>query len=218
MYKIARALVRNYNEAIQANPLRWEILYLDTETKTLLPQGAKMKCKDFFNDLVARYQGVKLSIYGFDTSTVQLNQEGVYFRLSNVVDIDQLEQSIKALEVAEHPTQILRGITRAQGRTILFVPRYYFESTYRISLLSHIVRIANNGKVLSSWNDYKDATQEFEPSLFSETIFKYQWTLPESFQGYWIYINKNYNSKGKGTTYAALIHNNGMLSWAQSLE
>lgn len=212
MYKIAKALFKEYNEATQNNPLRWEICYLDKETNTLIPQAAKMKCKDFFNDLVAAYRGEFFNIYNFDNKSVKLAEDGVYFRLSYVKDFEQMKVSLDALCNPEHPP-VLSKYPYGKEKALLFIPRWYFNNTYYISLLSHIVRMSNYDKALTSWEDYKTLTRAKEPGLFSEHLLNWKWTLPEHLKEYWFFCGFNHNSSKKGPYYSSLIHNNGFKNW-----
>src|SRR5215217_7220298 len=71
------------SEVGQTNPLRWVVLHR-TDEETFVAQTTGFKCKDYFNDLVAKYHGHELSIYGFSTAKVEVNEEGLYVQLKNI--------------------------------------------------------------------------------------------------------------------------------------
>ena len=65
MFKLTIKHKQTYGEIPQANPLRWRIMY--REKKELVSQSALIKCKDFFNDVVAwKNAQAEIKIYGFD--------------------------------------------------------------------------------------------------------------------------------------------------------
>lgn len=209
MYKIGKRLYRTYSEASQKNSLRWTIAFLDKETNTLIPQTAPFRCKDYFNDIVAKMHGTELSVYGFDTKTIKLNEEGVYILLSNA-KTDDIKQTLAAL-----CPQFNLGLEKiSPRRSVLFLPKECFVNTYTISLLTLLIRLSNYGKPLLSWEEAAEMCNEQEPRLFSGgRIFTRGFSLPEEVKKYWYYINPNYNSEKQKAPYPSMVHNNGVLNW-----
>ena len=58
----------SYSEVPQTNVLRWTVLFNQGDG-VFKPQTKEFKCKDFFNELVAKYHGHVLGCYGFTTES-----------------------------------------------------------------------------------------------------------------------------------------------------
>ena len=147
MFKFLKAITKQYSEIEQLNPLRWEILFKNADG-VFEPQTAKFKCKDFFNDIVAKYNGHNLTIYGMDTSSIKLNEEGVYVRLKNLFRdnpyfIENLQRIVIDPVKQELGAEIwFKKVNTTVG--LLFLPREVFKNTYIISLVTYLIRCCNN--------------------------------------------------------------------------
>ena len=220
-HKFARALVRKYCEIDQPNPLRWEILFLD-EDQVFKPQTAKFKCKDFLNDYVAKLTGGKdIAIYGMDTSTVKINDNGMWIRLSNIkgqeLFINNINRVVNEKLQAELGLSISCESLKA-NKVLMFIPKGVFINTYLISQVAWLIRLCNYGVELKSWEEAIDhaitgpdrAIQYSGKNLMKKWGFK----VPEKYSEFWWYQGNNYNSKCVGYVTGSQIHNNGVMSWS----
>lgn len=218
MYKITPTLDKKYSEINQANPLRWEILYREDEV-TFTSQSGLIRCKDFFNELTRKYcSGQDSYIYMFDTASVKLNGEGVYFRLHNIVNMDVFEKNLETTVNVGLDADLHVVNEQLDNKTsLLFVPVYYFTNTYLTSLVSYVIRICNVDTEVGTFSDAVKATNDV--ALMSDgkaLAIKWGFDIPEKYQDYWYYLGKEYNSKKQPTPDSAgMVHNNGVQSWSQ---
>jgi hypothetical protein len=211
MYKISKTLPNKYSEIGQANPLRWEIL-LHTSPDTFESQSGLIKCKDFFNELVRKYNtGQDSSIYSFDTKTIMLNEEGVYFRLHYTTSkfISNLGAVIGDLTV-----ELLDD-----GTVLLLVPRHYWASTYLTSLVTYYIRCCNCDVDLTSVDDLWTKTSDVAINNQGKALaLKWGFKVPEEYSRFWYYCGKTSNSVDDPSPYSAsIVHNNGVMSWSNSV-
>jgi len=226
--KFGDPVVKTYGEVVQQNPIRWELLY--KEEDTYIPQSAQFKCKDFFNDLVGWYKGVKVSIYSFDTNSMKLNDDGVWIRVHNIKWPMQWLTNVE--NVVQKPLEAALGvrldITLLDLATyLIFIPKRVFESTYHISLLTYLIRVSNNDYLYETMEQvFTDnngpaffATKENSvPTGIKAKLARSGFVLPEKFADCWYYADASYNSQ-KDTSvlqhYISILHNNGMCNWAR---
>ena len=64
MYKFEADPVYHYSEAPQSNPLRWQLYY--REENTFTPQTGQFRCKDYLNDVCAKYNGKNEASYAME--------------------------------------------------------------------------------------------------------------------------------------------------------
>lgn len=215
MYKITDTWPNTYGEISQVNPIRWEILFRESGD-SFVSQSGLIKCKDFFNELVRKYAtGQDSAIYSFDTKTVKLNEEGVYFRMhktmvnfSNNIDAVINTSDNSDLHVT---TELLE-----KGTVLLFIPRYYFTSTYLTSLVTYLIRCCNCAKKLKSLDDLWESTEDIAIQGHGRDLAK-AWGLsvPEEYRQFWYYCGKTVNSVVDPSPYSAgIVHNNGVMSWS----
>lgn len=192
-----------YREVGQPNPLRWQ-LYFQREGE-LIPQTSLFKCKDFFNDIVGWYHGKTGEVYGMDTTTMQLNDYGVFVRLFF------LKKGFRHnIETVVNPLlqEKLLFVDVQEGEALTLLPRELFNNTFIISKVSHLIRLCNIDKEVSSFEElqqnhpFEDCTQLI-PSL----------TLPEKYKVFWWFAGEGYNSLGSVFN-MIWLHNNGYKSWA----
>lgn len=207
----------SYSERNQANPLRWSVFYLDKENK-YIRQTNPMMCKDFFNDMVAKYQGICLNIYGLDCEKINLNEYGVWLLLSNTTDqfIGNVERVLNP-KLGHETGQILNPakVEDLNGEVLVLIPRSLFNSTYTISYLTLVIRACNAAKDFSSWENLM--TNSKETLIQSAPWLKDKNFLPpDHLKEYWWWQGEAYNSKKIAeTTYGLrnFVHNNGVFAW-----
>jgi len=215
MFKNTHTHAKAYIEATQPNTLRWQ-LYYKGKTK-FASQTHIIKCRDFFNDVVAKKHGKEFCIYGFTNANLKFNKEGLYILLTNTTK-DWLENATAVLSpemektwgipftVSEHPEGML-----------MLVPNQVLEHTYTMSLFTLILRLCNYNVKVSSFEDCfvpngPLVTDNAVAFTRVPAILKNRLLPPEPTRGYWWYYNNIYNSK-KETQDIGIVHNNGVSNW-----
>lgn len=219
MYKIKSSLPYNLTESGQANPIRWTLVHKDGDT--LQPLAAEMKCKDYFNDIVAAKRGVFFKQYGFDNK-LWLQQPGCDVLLTGLVDYEKFTTAVAKVTHPDHPV-VLEKIL--EDVALLHIPEYYFLNTYRISLLTYMIRLCNNNVGTSEFKGIEttltsDLAQQSAglSSQGREFAIKHGWDVPDG-DKYWWRTSKTYNSDNNSITYGIgqIIHNCGVNGWAAGL-
>ena len=211
MPKITDTLSEKYSEIGQDNPIRWEILYKEADA-TYTSQSGLIKCKDFFNELVRKYNtGQDSAIYRFDTKEIKLNDEGIYFRMHYIADMDVFNTNLSST-VPDVTNEELNKTT-----SLLFIPRKYFASTYLTSLVSYVVRICNVKTLVGTLEEAITNTTDCALKEDGKALAnKWGFSVPEKYQQYWYYCGDKENSVDNPTPYSAgIVHNNGVQSWSQ---
>jgi len=218
MYKFTPILNKTYAEIEQANPLRWEILYRESED-SFISQSGYIKCKDFFNELVRKYNtGVDSSIYSFSTKDIKLNDAGVYFRMYHTTPL--FEDNIEKVLNTSKDSDLHVTMEKVDGATLLFIPRYYWTSTYLTSLVTFYIRCCNCEVALSSIDDLWAKTNDAAIHDKGKALaLKWGFDVPEVYQQYWYYCNDTNNSVKEPSPYSAsIVHNNGVMSWSNGVK
>ena len=128
-----------YAEIDQPNPLRWRIMHRSKDVLT--SQSCLIKCKDFFNDVVAWKKAKKaFVIYSFKNN-IKFNKGGVYFHLTEIADRNLF---IKNLDIVDVRLEQDLGVSLtvwndSPTSVVVLIPQKIFNSTYYISLLSMIL-------------------------------------------------------------------------------
>ena len=218
MYKFTPLLKKSYAEIGQENPLRWEILYRDAED-SFVSQSGLIKCKDFFNEIVRKYNtGADSSIYGFNTEGIQLNEEGMYFRMYSTTP--RFEENIERVINTSRDCDKHVTTEKVDGAVLLFIPRYYWNNTYLLSLVSYYIRCCNCAVELESIDDLWTKTKDVAIHNQGKALaLKWGLAVPEEYQQYWYFCNSETNSVKEPSPYAtAVVHNNGVMSWSNGVK
>jgi hypothetical protein len=212
-----------YNEAGQRNNMRWRIMY--REGDTLVSQAGIMKCKDYFNDLVARRKGHVFSVYGFNNQDIKFNKWGVYLHLTGIDKpeqfCDNVDKGINVRLKQDQKTSIRTWI-HDEHSVVVRIPTKLWESTYYISLVTMMLRVCNNNVDITCWDDFYEANSPLN-------------TLETSFNGHaksiskklafkaplatWYYSGPSHNGDTIEATgvNGTMIHNNGVSTWCTYL-
>jgi len=218
MYTIKPFPQYNLTESGQENPIRWTFVHIDGDVLT--PLAPTMKCKDYFNDVVAAKNNTFFIKYGFDNKCIPL-QEGLDVLLTELVDIDKMPKMILTICHPEHLITIERA---TEDALLIHIPEYYFKNTYRISLLTYAIRVCNSKTRLSKITDIftlLKSTIASESSGLSEygRTFAgcYGWDVPYGEVMWWRQSDK-YNSIDAPRMWGldTIVHNNGVNGWSCS--
>lgn len=209
----------SYMENHQANGIKFCILKAEGDGM-FTPQAGWMKCKDFFNDVVARYHGIDFEIYRLNNETIEVADEGMHILLSNIVKQEVFQTNLNY--VNEWAAQFdLPPVTYTKGnhpRGLLFVPRPYWNNTYIISLLFYLVRISNITMVIDNWVNHPTYSVDnpFGP-LYNE-VMKRGFKAP--LDDVWYYggkiVRERHEKQGVIDKYS--IHNSGCAQWLNMLK
>lgn len=204
----------DYSEVSQINPIRWEICYFNGTSMKV--QTGKFKCKDFFNDVVAKYHGTYFRIYGFDNEKLKLNDEGVYVRVTGIVNFAQFAENIELVinSVVEDKITVKKYYRKG---ALLFIPRWFFENTYKISLVTLLIRLCNYGVVYNSLEEAINSVElDCEGTITSgakEYVRTRLFNVPDEYKKYWWYMSPVSNSDNPVGS-VGWIHNNGVQGWS----
>lgn len=202
-----------YAEVGQTNPLRWTCL-LHEGDGVFSEQSKLWKCKDFLNEIVAKYHGHLLGCYGFTADSVQTNEEGVYVLLTNIVDKDVYSQnigSINSLAVAQGFAPVTL-IDYEEGFVCL-LPRQYFETTYPISLLTYLMRVANVGEVVADPTWLSHPTKSIDNPFASvyDEVMKQGFKTPDNVGNSYYYYGRKHDYSTQPAV--SMVHNCGVSQW-----
>jgi hypothetical protein len=227
---------RRLTQTSQSNPLRWMCLkHLEEETFTHTTPW--FRCKDYFNDSVVWFhQKQKFSIYGMSSNEFHFNEDGsMYVGVSNITS--QFENNLKLLDKIEEgmgckvsivgkteevlSTEIHEGLEKdSTGMTVLHFSKECFLSTFRISMITWLIRMANVSKKYETYLDvFKDTAAMEKVTNFSSVVKPKLPLLDFSKldeKGYsWFYgAGQNSQQIGKITSYeSGWVHNAGANQW-----
>lgn len=209
--KVAKHLPFAFNEAMQTNSLRWTLLYKE-EDGTFEDQTGIFKCKDYFNDFVAKYHGFEVAPYGLDTKKIKLNEEGCYVLLTGVQHHKEFEHNLHLLNKAAmqqgFPDLVFEGFE--QG-AMLFIPREYMKSTYTISFLTGLIRLAHADKCFNTLEEIVNYQQVDRPfKQYTDKALKQGLKSPVANWYYYAKGGENKITKENCMGYSQTIHNAGV--------
>lgn len=214
-----------YCEIHQVNPLRWKTLFKE-EDGTFTDQSGWVKCKDFYNDTVAYFkEGTVFSIYGYDNK-VKRNDGGVYFLLKHIQNKGTFVHNLNVMNV-----RLFKDLKCSVGywdhegdKAVIFIPAELWESTYRISMVTFVIRLCNyQGFGYETWDDFwaPDAPANTVETAFSTQAKKNAkemgFTVPAKYDGLWYFAGEGFDSKLKPKQTGGVIHNNGVTSWSLAM-
>ena len=217
MYKFEADPVYYYNEAPQHNPLRWQFYY--REGDKFIPQTGMFRCKDYLNDVCAKYNGKHVIAYGLNNKDMKLNDEGTWIVLRFVSHIDIFMPNIETCINNENPEYPLT-MEVVDDKILMFIPRYYYNQTYLISLASYIIRISNTDIKFKSFDDaLASKNAQADQAIYGKGItlaLSWRFEVPEEFQKYYTYYSATYNSLLDNYSNST-VHNCGVMAWSENL-
>jgi hypothetical protein len=216
-----------YAEVGQVNPLRWKTLWKQPDG-AFVDQSGWIKCKDFYNDTVAYFkEGSVFSIYGYKNA-IQKNEEGVYFLLKFIKDKASFFKNMDAVNeqlVSDLGCRVQVLDMDADDEVVVCIPLELWESTYRISMITMVVRLCNYGVLYKTWDDIwaeKSPVNTVEHA-FTPDAKKNAKTLgflvPDKFKDFWYFAGPEFNSKkAPRPPQDVIIHNNGVSNWSEFMK
>jgi hypothetical protein len=225
MFKITLSNNSSYSEVGQRNPLRWKTLFKN-EDGSFIDQSGWIKCKDFFNDTVAFFkENSVFSIYGYKND-IKKNEEGVYFLLKYIADKKTFFQNMEMVnkQLYKDLSCTVECQDHEEDEVIICIPNAMWESTYRISLITMVVRLCNYGVKYAEWADLWTSSapsQQLEHAFSPDAIKNVQengFNVPVKFTKYWYYAGPQYNSETTPKQTGSIIHNNGVSNWSMYMK
>lgn len=224
MFKLNITHKNTYSEIGQSNPLRWRIMH--KEGDVLSSQSGLLKCKDFFNDVVA-YKRAKLAfkIYYFDNQ-IKFNREGLYIHLTAIDNQERFCNNLGIINVrmgSDLQTHF-NFVKMDDGSVVICIPHKLWKNTYYISLLSMMIRLCNYKTEYDSWESFfaKNAPINKVETAFTEKAKAFAcekgFRLPVKLRKLWFWAGDNYHSGNQEKPMGSVIHNNGVSNWVQFLK
>lgn len=205
-----------YNEIPQSNPIRWAILH--REDGCLSYQSALFKCKDFFNEFVSKYHGFDFRVYNFDAGKMKINEEGLYVRVSGLIDFTMFLKNIRSInslcEAKGYPPIIMYEVEDLKDdEAVLLIPRKYFDSTYSISWLTYFIRVSNVNMEITDWTKHPTKPVDNPFAKFFDKAWEQGVTPPIDS---WFYAMKKNTTLKSPDSYT--VHDNGVYNWFYFME
>lgn len=213
-----------YAEIDQPNPLRWRIMHRSKDVLT--SQSCLIKCKDFFNDVVAWKKAKKaFVIYSFKNN-IKFNKGGVYLHLT---EIDNRDLFLKNLNIVDTRLEQDLGVSLTLWNDtptsiVVLIPQKIFNSTYYISLLSMMIRLCNYNTEYTTWdsifdenaplNTVEEAFNDNAKAFTQKNGFK----LLTKYRKLWYNSTNGWDSASGKDLIGSIIHNNGVCDWVKSME
>ena len=212
-----------YAEIDQPNPLRWRIMHRSKDVLT--SQSCLIKCKDFFNDVVAWKKAKKaFVIYSFKNN-IKFNRNGLYVLLTEISDEKIFLSNIEIVE--QRLWQDLREtlvMDRVDDGFVVLIPHKVFSNTYYISLFSMLIRLCNYNTEYTTWdsifdenaplNTVEEAFNDNAKAFTQKNGFK----LLTKYRKLWYNSTNGWNSASGKELIGSIIHNNGVCDWVKSME
>jgi len=203
------------SEETQQNPLRWAIFKYQGDNK-FVQQTPPFRCKDYFNDFVAKYHGHEVSIFGIHTGKVEVDSFGMFVGLQHTTPqfVDNLLRVLNPKLQEEFGIELVP--TTVDEWVLVLFPRVLFDSTYTISLLTLIIRACND---VTEWANYDHLV---EGSLESLILSHKGWLKsakllpPEHLRKYWFFSHETYHNEtvAPGSySFSNHVHNTGCFTW-----
>ena len=213
-----------YAEIDQPNPLRWRIMHRSKDVLT--SQSCLIKCKDFFNDVVAWKKAKKaFVIYGF-RNNIKFNREGLYLHLTEVGEMDVFVNNLYKVNqrVFDDLKVYLEYFIMDDQSIVILIPNKVWSNTYYISLVSMMIRLCNYNVKYDTWesffddnapiNTVEEAFNDNAKAFTQKNGFK----LLTKYRKLWYNSTDGWNSASGKELMGSIIHNNGVCDWVKSME
>jgi len=127
----------------------------DKEQDTFKELCPQIKCRDYFNDVAylygkpeSKFQNTDYKRYGFPTGYLPIEkfreQGGIHLMLLNTENtfLKNVETFLMPF-LKEHKAAQLPEFEETEHGTLCFIPDFFWQYTYRISLLTFLIRLCN---------------------------------------------------------------------------
>ena len=219
----------DYSESPQNNPIRWILLAKvgeDEYESTTQP----FKCKDYFNDFVIYKQlGKEFRVHGMRSQQAKFcERSGLYVlvynttpefvqNVKNVLQVTFKDAWDASVEVTPIDKSDINGLLQKDNFAILWFSPECLVSTFRISVLTFLIRNCNVPFVVNTYDERIDQNLCIDgdlPYAAYMCLRDKNFTFPEQAEYVW-YIGEEYNSQGTPTSVYSM-HDNGLRSWVDA--
>lgn len=212
---------QHYVQSPQHNPIEWQVVAF--RKGQWHAQTHRFRCREYFNDIVAKKYKRVYTVYGFNASPVRHKKDGVDVLVHNIKNMDSFLDTLEIIDdqIFEQLGQRLTYTMDTDDLTKLIIkfPPRCWDNTYTISVITLAIRAGNYGVAFDSWEDIfadNNPVALHEHAWSSNTRKKAAaWGVyvPEHVNMHWWYSGVSYNSSNsKGTPH--MIHNCGAATWA----
>lgn len=210
----------SYIQSPQHNALLWQVV---TARKGYWQaQTAPFRCREYFNDIVAKKHKRVYTVYGFNASPVRHKKDGVDVLLHNIENIETFLRNLRVIDdkMEEQLGCRMTFIVDVEDPTkcIINLPAACWNNTYTISVITMVIRASNYPYEYETWEEFFAENKPiynheyaWNPST-RKKVAHYGMLPPEHLRSYWWYAGDVWNNiQCKGN--AHMIHNNGAAQW-----
>ncbi len=230
---VAQTTPDHYTESGQSNPIRFNLGLYDKETDTFKQILPQFKCRDYFNDVSYLYTRAdsrwhkKLDrIYGFPAGLLPYEQMreqgGIYILLTNLRDgfKDNVKNFLYPFLEQEKVTDwpwfsSVCTETQEDAGILCFIPEFFLKHTFRISLITFLIRICNNSDITTEGaREALPAPDGSYWTQFAKYFHKTTWYVERAWEGAPVLTCDNKYGADSGLSLMS-IHNTGFLAAMQ---
>lgn len=216
-------------EASQVNPIKWQIVAPDKDN--FITVSPEFKCKDYFNEIVLAMDYPQIfNIYGFTTNPTTMDlgphRDSLTVVVHNILPgwLENMNLVQNYLKEYGFPPITIESVNAPEDNKkpsfLLHIPRKYFHSYY-ISILTLLIRCANNSKVFNSLdaialdlktNYYMEEYSKIKAALTTKSIDK----LPPHHLDVAYIVSDNTGNflvKRNDKLKTELLHLHGFINW-----
>lgn len=233
MFKVDQSKVNKAKlvENDQANSIRWQTVErIDDELYMAI--CPKFKCKDYFNDFVVfKHFKVVFTQYGMQSDWVKFDEHGgFYCYLTGLKKsfLNNMSEIINPSLMDNYGILLELEMNEDSSEAIIYFPSQACANTYRISLITMLIRNANENIQFTDWEDFMKRSN-FQNEMYGcslkdhanyNRIYTNDYCLNAE-SDYVFYMGKHYNSKvgvetsEKIKNFQGSLHNNGFRNWLE---
>lgn len=218
---ITAALMENSQE----NPIRWAMCK-EVSPDVLVNTTPIFKCRDYFNDFVAKKHLKKLfEVYGMNSDWASFDEQGgAYVLVANLKPkfLENLDNFVNVLLkknwgfVIKPEDVTVEALDKAPVRLtkakLLYFPNEVFTSNYRVSLITLLIRMANQGFPVTP--ELLAAPTTSFHTFHERMIEGPAWQFLQ--KGNYVLKDEPVNRVGMYANDAYVLHNNGWIGYLKT--
>lgn len=212
-----------YIQNPQDNPIEWQVVA--PRKGAWQAETGRFKCREFFNDFVAKKYKRKYTVYNMNNSPVRHRKDGVAVALFNIVDMEVFLANVEVIDdrlFADTGVRLSLVLDQeALATLIIGFPPKCWDNTYIISMLTLALRECNCETEVSSWEDiFTDSYFKDQGWLWSSHIraraAHWGFRLPENVKQYWWYLGTGENNENCPRPSGHKLHMAGVNNWLRN--
>ena len=215
----------SYIQSLQHNAIKWQ--GVTARKDYWQAQTAPFRCREYFNDIVAKKHKRVYTVYGFNASPVRHKKDGVDVLVYHIENMDLFLENLKVVDdkmfeqLGCRMTFVLD--LEEPSKCIINFPPACWNSSYTISVITIAIRASNYNYAYETWEDFFKTNAPIDLHEYSwnsyvrAKVSHYGMLPPEHLRSYWWYAGNTWNNlQVKGG--ANMIHNNGAVQWCNHLQ